>query len=279
MNVLLKGREVSFYLEDPGREAPVRLARLRRRRASQGAEEAGAELIVRRAGRVRGAARRRRARRGGRRTRRRRHGGDPLHVGHDRHAEGRRAHATTTCARNCEVSARRSRTAAEEDVVLGALPLFHSFGQTCALNGARARPARCLTLIPRFDPAKALEIIERDKVTIFQGVPTMYRAMLNCDGARGRPTCPRCGLHLGRRGDAGRGDASAFEEAFGCKVLEGYGLSETVAGRLVQPPRRRAQARLDRHADRGRRDEARRRRRQGRGARARSARSPSRATT
>ena len=53
-----------------------------------------------------------------------------------------------------------------------------------------------------------------------------------------------------------------FEEAFGCKILEGYGLSRDLAGRLVQPPRQGAQARLDRHADRGRRDEARRRRRQ-----------------
>ncbi len=38
---------------------------------------------------------------------------------------------------------------------------------------------RTLTLIPRFDPAKALEILARDKVTIFQGVPTMYAAMLH----------------------------------------------------------------------------------------------------
>ena len=66
-----------------------------------------------------------------------------------------------------------------------------------------------------------------------------------------------------------------FEEKFGCKVLEGYGLSRDLAGRLVQPPRQGAQARLDRHADRGRRDEGRRRRRQGGRRRARSARSSS----
>ena len=39
-----------------------------------------------------------------------------------------------------------------------------------------------------------------------------------------------------------------FEEAFGCKILEGYGLSRDLAGGLVQPSRPRAQARLDRHA-------------------------------
>ena len=45
MNVLLKGREVEFYLEDPGREAAVRLGTTSPRRPSTGAEEAGAEVI------------------------------------------------------------------------------------------------------------------------------------------------------------------------------------------------------------------------------------------
>ena len=41
----------------------------------------------------------------------------------------------------------------ESSVVLGALPLFHSFGQTCGLNAA-IRAGACLRLIPRFDPAR-----------------------------------------------------------------------------------------------------------------------------
>jgi long-chain acyl-CoA synthetase len=67
-----------------------------------------------------------------------------------------------------------------EDVVMGCLPLFHVFGLTCGLNSAVAAGA-CLTLIPRFDPAKALHVIERDRVTIFEGVPTMYSAMLQVE--------------------------------------------------------------------------------------------------
>src|SRR5439155_27044865 len=70
----------------------------------------------------------------------------------------------------------------DDDVVLGALPLFHSFGQTCGLNSCIAAGGT-LTLIPRFDPGKALEIIERDRVTVFEGVPTMYVAMLHGDKA------------------------------------------------------------------------------------------------
>ncbi len=110
-------------------------------------------------------------------------------------------------------------------VVLGALPLFHSFGQTCGLN-ACIRAGGTLTLIPRFDPAKALEIIQRDKVNVFEGVPTMYGAMLNCAEREQFDTstltvCASGGASLPVELLKG------FEEAFGCKILEGYGLSET----------------------------------------------------
>ncbi len=44
---------------------------------------------------------------------------------------------------------------------MGCLPLFHVFGLTCGLNAAVLRGS-LLTLIPRFDGAKALSVIERD---------------------------------------------------------------------------------------------------------------------
>ena len=110
-------------------------------------------------------------------------------------------------------------------VMLGALPLFHSFGQTCAMN-ATVIAGGLLTLLPRFDPAKALEIIGRDRVQVFEGVPTMYGAMLHVPD-RGR--CDTSSLAVCASGGAAmpvellRG----FEAAFGCMILEGYGLSET----------------------------------------------------
>ena len=110
-------------------------------------------------------------------------------------------------------------------MLLGALPLFHSFGQTCGLNGAVSVGA-CLSMIPRFDPAKALEIIERDEVTVFQGVPTMYHAMLNCDARESADvSCLRACMSGGSAMPVEV--MKEFEEAFGCEVLEGYGLSET----------------------------------------------------
>ena len=73
-------------------------------------------------------------------------------------------------------------------------------------------------------------------------------------------SCAR-GVRLRRRGDAGRADARLRG---GVRLQGPRGLRPVgdLAGRLVQPPRQGAQARLDRHADRGRRDEGRRRRRQ-----------------
>ena len=61
-------------------------------------------------------------------------------------------------------------------MIFGGLPLFHVFGQTVALNVAVAAGA-CLTLLPRFDAEHALRIIAGHRVTVFEGVPTMYVAL------------------------------------------------------------------------------------------------------
>jgi long-chain acyl-CoA synthetase len=108
---------------------------------------------------------------------------------------------------------------------MGCLPLFHVFGQTCGLNAAVLKAAT-LTMIARFEPRKALEVIQRDKVTVFEGVPTMYAAMLHLPereefDTSSLRTCISGGAALPV--EVLRG----FEEAFGTILLEGYGLSET----------------------------------------------------
>jgi long-chain acyl-CoA synthetase len=127
-------------------------------------------------------------------------------------------------ARNAAVAA--SLFAIGSDgVTLGALPLFHSFGQTCGMNATIGSGAT-LTMVPRFEPGKVLEVIQRDRVSIFQGVPTMYGALLHHPGRERYDTstvavCASGGASLPVE------LMRSFEAAFGCKILEGYGLSET----------------------------------------------------
>ena len=128
-------------------------------------------------------------------------------------------------ARNARVCIEDLMTIGPGDVIMGCLPLFHVFGLTCGLNSGVAAGA-LLTLIPRFDPAGVLDVIQRDQVTIFQGVPTMYTALANVPEADPAAVatlrvCASGGASL--PGEVVR----AFESKYGAKILEGYGLSET----------------------------------------------------
>jgi long-chain acyl-CoA synthetase len=126
---------------------------------------------------------------------------------------------------NARTSARTLMEITADDVVMGCLPLFHVFGLTCGLN-ASVLSGSCLTLLPRFDGAKALEIVGRDRVTIFEGVPTMYSAMLHV-GDRDRYDVSSLRVCCSGGSAMPVEVLRGFEEAFGCIVLEGYGLSET----------------------------------------------------
>jgi long-chain acyl-CoA synthetase len=222
MNVLLKGREAAFYLSDP--EAKWVFAwHDFAEAAEKGAEEAGAECILVKPGEFEQLL-------GDAEPAREvvdRDGSDTAVILYTSGTTGKPKGAELThdnMRKNCELSHRLFGTS-EDDVVLGALPLFHSFGQTCCMNSCAVSGAT-MTFIPRFDPAKALEIIERDKVTVFLGVPTMYNAMLNDPSREERDTST---LRIcGSGGSAMPGELMrGFEKAFDCKILEGYGLSET----------------------------------------------------
>jgi len=111
------------------------------------------------------------------------------------------------------------------NVSLSALPLFHSFGQTSNQNSSIMGGA-AMSYLERFDPEAALEVMERDRVTQFAGVPTMYFALLNFEGAE------RYDLSSLKYCYSGGAPMPVevmkdFDEKYSVNILEGYGLSET----------------------------------------------------
>jgi long-chain acyl-CoA synthetase len=223
MNVLLKGREVSFYLSDSDARqvfAWYDFAEV----AEEGAAASGTEVIsVKPSGfdqLLAGAPRETEDVE--------RDGSDTAVILYTSGTTGTPKGAELTHANmldNCFYGGTELMRISETDVILGALPLFHSFGQTCCLNtGVRA--GACLTMIPRFEPGKALEVIQRDKVTLFDGVPTMYHAMLN-HPERARYDVSSLRLCVSGGSAMPVEVMRGFEKRFGCIILEGYGLSET----------------------------------------------------
>jgi long-chain acyl-CoA synthetase len=223
MNVLLKKREIAFYLDDSGSKLLLAWHGFGED-ARGGAEEAGTELIeVEPASFAALLAER-----------------EPVPGLADTAAEdtavilytsgttGKPKGAELTHAnlfRNADVSSRTTSEIAAGDVVFGGLPLFHSFGQTVSMN-ASLMVGACLTLVPKFDPGQALETIQRDRVTHFYGVPTMYGALLHHPE---RESFDTSSLRTCITGGASMPVEvlHGFEAAFGAIVLEGYGLSET----------------------------------------------------
>ena len=176
MNVLLKGREIGFYLSDSGARLMFAWHAFAES-AQEGAGISGTEVIVVEPGEFEALL-----------------AGAPRQPGDIEREDSDTAVILYTSGttgtpkgaelthfnmlENCRAGGTELMHISEQDVIFGALPLFHSFGQTCCLN-AGVRAGACLTMIPRFEPGKALEIVQRDKVTLFEGVPTMYHALLN----------------------------------------------------------------------------------------------------
>jgi long-chain acyl-CoA synthetase len=125
---------------------------------------------------------------------------------------------------NAIVSARIAGVV-ESDVSLATLPFFHAFGASNVMNTA-VYAGGTLSLLPRFDPVKALQMIQRDRITVFAGVPTMYIAFLK---AFDEGEWDISSIRMAISGGAALPEQvlREFEEKFGAPILEGYGLSES----------------------------------------------------
>ncbi len=115
--------------------------------------------------------------------------------------------------------------AGADSVTVATLPLFHVFGMNSIMNTTLLARG-LMTLVPRFDPTKVLEVIARDSATTFAGVPTMYSALLN-HPERSNHDVSALELCISGGSAMPVEVLRGFDEAFGAKILEGYGLSET----------------------------------------------------
>ncbi len=112
-----------------------------------------------------------------------------------------------------------------EEKVLGILPFFHVFAMTAVMNFAVAAGAQMI-LLPRYELGQTLATINKKKPTIFPAVPTIYAAINQS------PDLPKYDLSAVRYCISGGAPLplevkETFERLTGCRLVEGYGLSET----------------------------------------------------
>ena len=114
------------------------------------------------------------------------------------------------------------------DTYLCVLPLFHSFGQTVSQNGAFAYGGT-VVMLPRFEPHAALELMLKERITFFAGVPTMYWGLLGAleDGVDVSALVENLRVAVSGGSALPVEVHKEFEKRFGVTILEGYGLSET----------------------------------------------------
>lgn len=119
--------------------------------------------------------------------------------------------------------------------VLGALPFFHVFANTAVLNHTLSRGGE-IVILPKFSAAAAIAAVKRRKVTALPGVPAMFTALLDHPKFRGADFA---GMHIGIAGGASMPvkTQERFERASGCRIAEGYGLTETSGVASANPYR------------------------------------------
>jgi long-chain acyl-CoA synthetase len=125
------------------------------------------------------------------------------------------------------------------DTHLLVLPLFHSFGSTVNMNAGFATAAT-LVLLPRFDAAAAVKLLESENVTFFAGVPTMYWGLLNAlsDGVDVQRIAENMRVAVAGGSSLPVEIIHQVKQRFGVQILEGYGLSETSPVATFSDPRR-----------------------------------------
>jgi len=130
------------------------------------------------------------------------------------------------------------------EVVLGVLPFFHVYGMSVCQNLAFSMGST-LVLLPRFQVGDVLKTIERERVTVFPGIPAMYAA-INAHQQVERYDLRSVRVCISGAGPLHPSVQSRFESLTGAHLVEGYGLTEAAPVTHVNPIRQPADTRRTR---------------------------------
>ncbi|MCS7094886.1 MAG: long-chain fatty acid--CoA ligase [Thaumarchaeota archaeon] len=122
----------------------------------------------------------------------------------------------------------------EDETVLAVLPFFHIYGQT-AIMGIGLTFGFKLVVVPRPNIDEILELIERYRISIIFGVPSLYNALITSPKFR-RETFSHVKLCISGADKLHEEIAKRFEKATGIRIVEGYGLTETSPVTHLNPP-------------------------------------------
>ncbi|RLI22736.1 long-chain fatty acid--CoA ligase [Candidatus Bathyarchaeota archaeon] len=111
-----------------------------------------------------------------------------------------------------------------EEVFLAVLPLFHIYGMTVAMN-APIYLAGKVVMLPRFDPIEVFKAIEKYRVTVFCGAPTMYALLIDHPDV-GKYDCTSIKFCISGAAPLPPEVQKKFMEITGGVLVEGYGLTE-----------------------------------------------------
>jgi long-chain acyl-CoA synthetase len=123
----------------------------------------------------------------------------------------------------------------DRDIGLCALPFFHGFGLSVGLNLSLTSGGK-MVLMPRWNEAQAIRHFEKDGITVFAGVPTMYNAILQHAGFARMKKAALRGCFVGAA-PVPESLKQAFANKTGGTLIEGYGLTEAVTAKCANPYR------------------------------------------
>ena len=139
------------------------------------------------------------------------------------------------------VMSAKIRSLTPNDRLYGVLPISHAVGLSVVLLGTLLSGAT-LYLAPRFDPMTARTVLEKDRITVVLGVPSMFSQFLQYAKLRGLKSLNFPALRIISSSGAPLDSATkrATESLFGIPLHNGYGITEcspTIAQTRVEAPR------------------------------------------